>query len=212
MDPEDGAGTSDAGGEQQATESGFRPITSQEQFDKMVASRIKREREQFADGSKRAVNKNYLADLESKAERLKELEEANKTELEKISERAATLERERDQALLQAQEQTLRTAIIGAAAGKLADPSDAVALIDRSAVEFGKDGSPTNVGELVSSLLEAKPHLAASGGARGTSADQGARGTKAGQITREQLRTMTADQITAAQASGQLDHLLRPGG
>lgn len=185
-----------------ATDGASKTFT-QDQVDRIVQDRLAR--------AKATPPADY-EDLKAKAAKFDELEQSQKTEIEKAMERASAAERERDQALLQAQEQTLRTAIIGAAAGKLADPSDAVALIDRSAVEFGKDGSPTNVGELVSSLLEAKPHLAASGGARGTSADQGARGTKAGQITREQLRTMTADQITAAQASGQLDHLLRPGG
>ena len=62
----------------------FQPITSQEDLNKIVQSRIARERSKFED----------YDDLKAKAEKLAEIEEANKTEAEKQAERFAEMERE----------------------------------------------------------------------------------------------------------------------
>lgn len=70
---------------EQATETGdngFNPITSQADLDKIVSARIAREREKYSD----------YKDLRAKAARLDELEEANKTELEKANARASSAE------------------------------------------------------------------------------------------------------------------------
>lgn len=176
------------------------PFTAEQQkiVDRIVQERVARVK---------ATPPADYEDLKAKASKLDELEAQSKSELDKALERAAALERERDEAKLAAQETTLRSAIISTAAGKLADPTDAIALIDRSAIEFGEDGSPKNVEDLISSLLEAKPHLAAAGGARGSSADQGARGNGS-QISRDQLKTMKPGEIVEAQKKGLLTHLL----
>jgi hypothetical protein len=175
----------------------FTPVTSQEQFDRMVQDRIAREQKKFAD----------YDDLKAKAGKYDELEAKNQSELEKANARAAKLEREAEDARLHAQETTVKSSIITAAVGKLADPSDAVALIDRASLDFDDEGNPTNVGDAIETLLKAKPHLAA-GGPRGD-ADQGARGGNGvDQLTREQLQTMTPQQIVAARREGKVDHLL----
>lgn len=62
-------------GEEQAHE--FTPITSQEQLDKLIGSRLAREKAKYAD----------YEQLKSKAAQFDKLEEANKTELEKTQER-----------------------------------------------------------------------------------------------------------------------------
>lgn len=67
-----------AGGEQPE----FRPITSQEEFEKALGKRLERERAKFAD----------YDDLKARAARLDEIEESQKTELQKLQERAATAE------------------------------------------------------------------------------------------------------------------------
>jgi len=51
----------------------FTPITSQEDFDKAIQARIAREQSKYSD----------YADLKAKAEKLNQIEEANKTELQK---------------------------------------------------------------------------------------------------------------------------------
>lgn len=57
----------------------FEPITSQEQLDKLISSRIARERSKYAD----------YQDLQEKAKRFDELEEANKSELQKAQDALA---------------------------------------------------------------------------------------------------------------------------
>ena len=67
--------------EQQATE--FEAITSQDDFDRRLAARLDRERKKFAD----------YDDLKAKADKLTEIEEANKTEAEKAAARAEAAEK-----------------------------------------------------------------------------------------------------------------------
>ena len=71
---------------QQDTTAEFQAITSQEQLDNVIKSRLSRERAKYAD----------YDELKSKAARLDELEQANKTELEKANERANELQRQVD--------------------------------------------------------------------------------------------------------------------
>ena len=73
---EDGKG--DKGGD------GFKPITSQDDLNHALDERLKRERAKFAD----------YADLKTKAAKLDTLEQANKSEADKFSERIASLETE----------------------------------------------------------------------------------------------------------------------
>lgn len=65
-----------------ATAPQFEPITSQEEFDRRLADRLRREREKYSD----------YDDLKAAASRLAEIEEANKTEEQKRAERIAELE------------------------------------------------------------------------------------------------------------------------
>jgi len=64
------------------TATGFNPITSQEEFDKILGQRLQRERSKYAD----------YEDLKQKAAKLDQIEEANKTELEKALARAEKAE------------------------------------------------------------------------------------------------------------------------
>lgn len=149
-------------------------------------------------------------ELKQKAERLAEIETANQTELEKAQNRAADLERQANEATERAREALLRSAVVAEAARKnVVDPDAAVALLDRTTLELDDDGSPKNIAEAMDALLKAKPYLA--GGSRAGSADLGARGGDAGkaQLTREQLKTMTPDQIVKARQEGRLDSVMR---
>lgn len=63
--------------------SAFTPITSQDDFDHKIGERLARERERFAD----------YDDLKAKAEKLKQLEDASKTESQRTNEQLAALQK-----------------------------------------------------------------------------------------------------------------------
>lgn len=70
--------------EQPENSNDFRPITSQDELDRRIGERLERERSKFAD----------YEDLKSKAARLDEIEDANKTEIQKAQERLQAAEAE----------------------------------------------------------------------------------------------------------------------
>jgi hypothetical protein len=74
-------GTPDPSGST-STAPAFEPITSQEAFDKALGPRLERERGKFAD----------YEDLKEKAGKYDDLEQANKSDLDKANERATTAE------------------------------------------------------------------------------------------------------------------------
>lgn len=69
----------------------FKPITTQDDLNKVLNERLQRERAKYAD----------YKDVKSKAARLDELEEANKSELQKFTDRASAAEAERDSARIE---------------------------------------------------------------------------------------------------------------
>lgn len=71
-----------------AQKSTFEPITSQEDLDRLVGDRVKRERAKFAD----------YDELKAKADQLDTLSEASQTETQKAENRATKAEGERDNA------------------------------------------------------------------------------------------------------------------
>jgi hypothetical protein len=159
---------------------------TQADVDRIVRERLARQKSQFAD----------YEDLKTKATEYDKIAEAQKSELDKAQERAAKAEREAAEATERAQRVLTESSIVAAAAGKLADPSDAVALIDRSAIEYGENGAPTNVAALIDALVETKPHLAA-GARKVASIDQGARGG-ASPVDASKLMTMGDADFMAA--------------
>lgn len=150
-------------------------------------------------------------DLKAKAAKLAEIEEANKTELEKERDRAATAEARAAKVEAEAKEIKLRSAIISEAAKpdrKVIDTDAVIALLDRATLELDDNGEPINIVKAMDQLLEAKPFLVATNGGQRGSADQGARGQRAEQLTREDLQKMSSAEIVKAQDEGRLDHML----
>jgi hypothetical protein len=98
------------------------------------------------------------------------------------------------------------------AAKKFADPEDARALLASKVDDFIDDGKVDvdAIEEALADLLKKKPHLAATAEKRfAGSADGGARkGSKPDQLTRQDLKRMTPDQIVKAQADGRLSDLM----
>lgn len=107
----------------------------------------------------------------------------------------------------------LRSEIKAAAAGKLADPADALAYLDPSAFEVDENGDvdASELADAIEDLLTRKPYLAATARPRfqGT-ADGGAARKASGpaQLTREDLKGMSPQAIVKAKAEGRLKTLL----
>jgi hypothetical protein len=72
----------DTSGDTSAAGSEFQAITSQEDLNKVISDRVKRERAKFAD----------YADLKTRAARLDEIEQASKSDFEKATERITSAE------------------------------------------------------------------------------------------------------------------------
>jgi hypothetical protein len=149
------------------------------------------------------------------ARRLREEFEAFKAKAEgREAEHRQALEAQRikDEALAAANQRILSAEVRAQAAGKLNDPSDALAYIDLSSFEVGDDGAvDTNaIGSAITDLITKKPYLAAQGSRFQGSADGGARNdsTQPAQLTRSDMERMSPEQIDEAMNKGQFDRLL----
>lgn len=153
-----------------------------------------------------------LRDLIANAGKPKDTKEAEEPEapavdVEKVR-REAQLEATR-----KANERILRSEVKAAAAGKLADPQDAIRFLDLDQFDISDDGEidSGDITDAIDELLKTKPYLAAATAQRwqGT-ADGGARNGPTGpqQLTRADLDGMTPAQIMAAKKAGQLKNLL----
>lgn len=171
---------------------------SEDDVNRIVQERLVRQKAQYVD----------YDDLKEKASKFDEFQKEQMSELEKATERAEGLERDLAAAEAAKQDSLLRAAVISEAAKRnVIDPDAALALVDRSLLEYGEDGSPTNIADAMESLLEAKPYLVGGGPTRG-SADLGARGSKSPELTRDDLKKMSPAEIVKAQSDGRLDSLL----
>lgn len=116
-------------------------------------------------------------------------------------------------AMAKANERIVRAEVKAAAAGKFADPGDALRFLDLEGFEVDDDGNldADEVSDAIEDLLKSKPYLAAQSGKRfhGT-ADSGARkgNGRPPQLSRSELQRMSPEQIVAAKNEGRLDELL----
>lgn len=131
------------------------PQTSGEAWDpERAMATITKLREQEKEGRKAAK------EAEELRAKLKELEDAQLSEQEKQAKRLAELESERE-----SWEREKRDTALLLAAHKLApslgiaDVDLAILALDRTKVEYGKDGTPTNLQEALEALLDEKPLL-----------------------------------------------------
>jgi hypothetical protein len=116
------------------------------------------------------------------------------------------------EATLKANARILRSEIKAAAAGKFADPADALAFIDAAQFEVDENGD-VDAGEIsdaIEELLTRKPHLAATARPRfqGTGDGGAARKAAIPQLTRDQLKGMSPEAIRKAKTEGRLNNLL----
>lgn len=136
-------------------------------------------------------------------------------ELETVTAQSAQLQQQLEQRTAALEAQTKRTldyAIRSAAAGKLIEPSDALAFVDTSALLTDTGEIDTDkIDAAISELLDNRPHLAADSRRKPIgSAGQGEGRDRSAiqQVTRDQLHTMTHAQINEARKQGRLNHLM----
>lgn len=128
---------------------------------------------------------------------------------------AAEAQRVKDEALAAANDRILKAEVRALAAGKLADPQDALRFLNMSEFEVGSDGEVDgkSIEAAIADLVQSKPYLAAQGDKRFQGgADGGARNdaTKPSQLTKADLGRMSPEEISAAYDSGQLSTLMNP--
>lgn len=150
-------GTADGATTETTTETttGFKPIESQEDFDKAVADRLRRQKAQYAGHD----------EYRTKAEKYDQLEASQKTELEKAVDKAKA--EGRTEATTAANSRLVKAeARAMAAAAKFRDPTDAVAFLDLSTVKVDDDGDIDTkaIESALADLAAAKPYLLASDG------------------------------------------------
>jgi len=139
------SGTNATGGGEQSGGEETRVFT-QAELDRIIQERLARERQKYGD----------YDDLKKAKDELDALKAEQMSELEKAQKRAADLEAERDQALVEANDRLIKAAFVAAAAqAGAAHPEDAFALADLSGVEIGEDGQVTGVEDAVKALVEA---------------------------------------------------------
>lgn len=128
---------------------------TQADVDRIIADRLKRERDKYADYN----------DLRKAADELAKLREAELSETEKLQKKLAEAEAKAQQAELNARSRSFSAAVIAAAARlNFNDPSDAVALLKIDAFEFDENGQPVGVDEKVKELAAERKYLIKSKG------------------------------------------------
>lgn len=133
------------------------PPKVEDEFDKDRAlATIKAQRE-AEDAAKKAA-KDAERERDKLAARLKEIEDAEKTELEREREAREQLENENPRLKEQLQDARLQVALANPTLG-IADPEIAATLLKERGLKFADDGSPENLTEAVEALLTAKPLL-----------------------------------------------------
>lgn len=164
-------------------------VFTQEELDRIVGDRLARERGKYAD----------YDDLKAAAAKLKELEDANKTELEKAQEAREAAERAAQAALTAANERLMRAAFLAQAAqAGAAHPEDAYALADKAGVVVAEDGTVSGVDAAVAALVEAG-RLVMSGRPAAPNLDGGAGG---GDRPSEKAAKLTAEELEIAAKMG----------
>lgn len=171
----------------------------------------------LGDAGKRAIDRMKQQLREEKRRRREAEEKAAKASKPKADDGdKPDLEEIRRQAREEAAAEALRDRVmdkIEAKARKFADSEDAAAILLRShQVEDFIDSGKVDVAaiaEALDELADAKPHLLARNGSNGGSFDTG-RGKQRdkAQLSRDDLKNMTPQQIEAARKAGKLDRLM----
>lgn len=168
---DDGTGNDPQGGttepQQQPKQEPFDPVRAQ--------ATILKQRE--AEAAAKADAKAAREEAKGLAAKLKEYEDKDKSEQQKLQDKLAEVEARALTAEREAQDARVRTAIERSAAKmQFNDPEDAFLQINRAALDFESDGTPKekSLQDALESLAKAKPYLVGGAPGRGK-ADQGSR-------------------------------------
>lgn len=185
-----GAGADGAGGESQLGDAGKRALDAEREARRAADARAK--------------------ELEDK---LAKFEDANKSETERAIEKARkdADEAARAEVTTAYEMRLVKADVRTRAAGKLADPGDAVQFLDLDELAKSEEGPDRDkaIDAAIAELVKSKPYLATGAKPAGPGdPDGGPRGAGPTQLTREQLKNMTPEQIMEAREKGQLKNLL----
>jgi hypothetical protein len=165
-------------------------------------------------GLKRALAAERKAHREA-ARKLSALEaaraDADKEPAEQALEQARREAREEAQTAFN--QRLVQAELRAALAGKVNNPALALKVIDQSEIDVDVNGEvdPQSVTDAIESALSQYPELKPVDSKKfGGTADQGTKGkaTRPQQLTREDIKSLTPEQVVAAEAAGQLDALL----
>ncbi len=150
--------TSEQGGEGTANAGGAEKKTfSQDDVNRIIKARAERELQTVLQEAGLAG----VDELKGLVQAKRQAEEAQKSEMQKLQERAAQLEKqladaaEKQKALMTQSDITAKAAKLG-----IIDPDAAYRLLDTSKLEYDEAGQPTNSEALLTGLLKDKPYLA----------------------------------------------------
>lgn len=123
---------------------------TQAEMDQVIKDRLERERAKYADH----------AELKKAADRLKEIEDAQKTELEKLQERLTQFEQQATQTT-QENKRLKLSAKIASIAGSLGavDPHDANFQMATQAIDPDGDGADDKIKDSIEALKAQRPYL-----------------------------------------------------
>ena len=159
-----------------------------------------------------AAERKARRDAEKKASALEAARaDADKEPAEQALEQARREAREEAQTAFN--QRLVQAELKAALAGKVSDTSLALKVIDTSVIDVGDDGEvdPQSVTDAIEAALNDYPVLKPATEKKfGGTADQGTKGkaTRPQQLTREDIKSLTPEQVVAAEAAGQLDALL----
>lgn len=177
--------TDAAGGGQQPGK-----VFTQEQVNGIVADRLGRAEAKYAD----------YATLKEQAQKYAELQEQQKTEVQKLADAKVKAERERDEALAKAKSRLIKAAFVAEAAkAGAAHPEDVYALADSSKVTLDDSDNVVGVTEAVQAVIAAGrvPTVQA---VRAPSLDGGAGGGK--RASEQAASALSEDEIAQAHKLG----------
>lgn len=176
-------------GDGQQPDSGNERTFTQADLDRILADRLSREREKYAD----------YEDLQQRASKWAEYEETQKTELQKAQEAKERAEKAAEAAQIAANERLMRAAFLAEAAkAGAAHPEDAYALASKAGLEVAEDGTVPGVDKAVAGLVEAG-RLVMSGKPHAPNLNAGAGG---GQRPSDKELALTPEEEATATAMG----------
>lgn len=130
---------------------------------------------------------------------------ADEQELDRVRREAAT------EATTRANARILRSEIRAAAAGKLADPVDAIAFLDLTEFDVDENGDvdTSAIDDAISDLLTRKPHLAAGKEKRFGNVNQSAKApAQPGQLSLAEYNALSRDERRKARETGRVKNLI----